>query len=60
MVANSPDPILLPYPAYCSVGPGTDWQSLRFGHFIGTHRFHRQRFAREAARLISTQLPKAR
>ncbi len=59
LVANSPDPVLLPYPAYCSVGPGTDWRTLRFGHFIGTYRFDGQRFAREAARLIRAGLPRA-
>ena len=58
LVANSPDPVLLPYPAYCSVGPRTDWRVLRFGHFIGTYRFDGQRFAREGARLISASLPR--
>ncbi len=44
-VANSPDPVLLPHPDYCNVVPTTDLTNVCFGHFIGSSRFDRGRFA---------------
>ncbi|WP_337875665.1 hypothetical protein [Elioraea sp.] len=56
MIANSPDPLALPYPAYASIGPDADLASVRFAHFFGTHRFDGGRFARIARRFIETEL----
>lgn len=55
-VANSPDPLLLPYPDYCTVTAATDLSRVRFGHFIGSYRFYRQRFARAGAWLVRSCL----
>lgn len=52
MVANSPDPIPLPHPDYASVTRRSDLGLVRFAHFIGSDRFHGDRFAREGVRLI--------
>jgi len=52
MVANSPDPIPLPYPAYASVLRRSDLGQVRFAHFIGSDRFRGGRFAHEGTRLI--------
>lgn len=52
MVANSPDPLPLPHPDYACVSRRSNLSEVRFAHFIGTDRFHGQRFAREGARLI--------
>lgn len=46
LIANSPDPLLLPYPDYSCVVRYSDLSPVRFAHFIGTDRFYRQRFAR--------------
>jgi hypothetical protein len=56
VVANSPEPLVLPYPDYASIGPGVDITRVRFGHFIGTYRFERQRLARAGAALIRSML----
>lgn len=52
VVANSPDPLPLPHPDYASVSRRSDLGVVRFAHFIGTDRFHGQRFAHEGVRLI--------
>jgi hypothetical protein len=52
VVANSPDPVVLPHPDYATIGPEADMSRVRFGHFIGSYRFERQRFARAGAALI--------
>lgn len=52
LIANSPDPLLLPYPDYSCVVRSSDLSVVRFAHFIGTDRFYRQRFARLGRRLI--------
>lgn len=56
VVANSPNPVVLPHPAYATVGPWTDLAQVRFGHFIGSHRFAGQRFAHAGAALIREML----
>ncbi|MDR7510926.1 MAG: hypothetical protein QN147_02740 [Armatimonadota bacterium] len=56
VVANSPDPVVLPYPDYATVGPRTDMTQVRFGHFIGSYRFSGQRFAHAGAALIREML----
>ncbi|MDW8443011.1 MAG: hypothetical protein RML45_00860 [Acetobacteraceae bacterium] len=40
-VANSPNPILLPFPDYANVTPAIDLARVRFGHFFGTYRFRK-------------------
>jgi hypothetical protein len=52
VVANSPDPMVLPWPDYASVVPDSDLNRIRFGHFMGTHRFAGQRFAKRGAALL--------
>jgi len=52
VVANSPDPVVLPHPDYATIGPEADLSRVRFGHFIGSYRFEEQRFARAGAALI--------
>lgn len=39
IVANSADPVVLPYPDYAVFGPELDIRRARFLHFIGTYRF---------------------
>lgn len=51
-VANSPSPLLLPNPDYCNVTPSVDLARVRFGHFIGSFRFHDQLLARASLPLI--------
>jgi hypothetical protein len=59
VVANSPDPVVLPWPAYGTVPPNADMSRVKFGHFIGSSRFVNQRLARAGARLIEELLRKA-
>ncbi|WP_114373965.1 hypothetical protein [Elioraea thermophila] len=51
-VANSPDPVALPHPDYANVTASTNLADLRFGHFIGSYRFHKQILARASVPLI--------
>jgi hypothetical protein len=59
MIASSPEPVALPYPAYATVSPGTDLSQLRFGHFYGSHRFSGGRFARAGSAQIAELLVSA-
>lgn len=52
-VANSPDPMALPHPDYANVTASTNLADLRFGHFIGSYRFHKQILARASVPLIA-------
>jgi len=52
VVANSADPLALPWPAYATIGAETALHRSRFGHFIGSERFVGQRFARMGVRLL--------
>jgi len=56
VVANSPDPVVLPWPAYGTVPPGADMSKVKFGHFIGSSRFVNQRLARAGAQTIKELL----
>jgi hypothetical protein len=56
VVANAPDPVVLPHPDYATIGPKADLSRVRFGHFFGSHRFAGQRFARAGAALIRNLL----
>lgn len=58
VVANSPDPVVLPWPAYGTVPPGADMSKVKLGHFIGSSRFVNQRLAHAGARLIEDLLAK--
>lgn len=53
-VANSPDAIVLPYPAYACLSPEIDIEQSRFLHFIGSYRFGGGIYAREGRRVISS------
>jgi len=59
VVANSPDPLALPHPTYATVTPTTDLSQLRFGHFIGTHRFGADEFERGFAAMKTGESGKA-
>lgn len=59
VVANSPDPIVLEWPAYSTVPPGADMSVVKLGHFIGSSRFVEQRLARAGAALIRDVLARA-
>ncbi|MCS6853302.1 MAG: hypothetical protein NZ523_00905 [Elioraea sp.] len=52
IVANSPDPLVLPYPDYATIVPTIDLSRVRLGHFIGTYRFRGQRLARASRPVI--------
>jgi hypothetical protein len=51
-VANSPDPVALPYPAYGAFGPGLPSRDAKCFHFIGTYRFMEGYFARRGREVI--------
>jgi hypothetical protein len=53
IVANSPNPFVLPYPDYAVVGPELDAARSRFLHFIGTNRFEGGHYANHGRRFIS-------
>jgi hypothetical protein len=52
-VANSPKPVVLPYPSYSSFFPGGPREDAKFLHFIGSHRFEEDFFARHALHEIA-------
>jgi hypothetical protein len=55
IVANSPNPCVLPHPRYCDCSRYDRERTVRvpaFVHFIGTCRFHKGRYARAAGSLI--------
>jgi hypothetical protein len=52
IVSNSPDAVVLPFPAYC-IGPEQDPGISRFLHFIGSHRFDAGEYARQGRRFIA-------
>jgi hypothetical protein len=53
IVANSPEAIVLPYPAYACVRPESV-EEARFLHFIGSYRFDAGIYAREGRRVIAS------
>lgn len=59
VVANSPDPVVLPHPEYSTPPRGTDMSQVRLAHFIGSGRFVGQRMARIGRTLIRDVLSKA-
>jgi hypothetical protein len=48
VVANSPRPVILPFPAYTCFFPGGPREDVKFMHFIGKHRFDEDFYARHA------------
>ena len=52
-VANSPDPLVLPYPDYASFIPSVLRDQVKLFHFIGTYRFKEQYFARRSQEVIA-------
>lgn len=51
-IANSPDPVILPFPQYASYDPEVDVRSSRLLHFLGSFRFHGGVYARESRAFI--------
>lgn len=64
-VANSPNPLVLPYPKYANFDPVNYWptmthdQTNEFLHFIGTYRYRDDYFAGKARSVIRELCPKA-
>ena len=54
LVANCPDAVVLPWPAYTSVEPGVDIGRSVFLHFIGTYRFRGGEYVRQGQRALSS------
>jgi len=53
-VANSPDPLVLPFPDYTIFEPKTDVEKARFFHFIGTFRYRDGIYAQLSRRFIAS------
>ncbi len=53
LVANSADPVLLPYDRYLNYMEGALDRSMAFLHFFGTHRFATWAYERESRRVIA-------
>ena len=51
-VANSPDALVLPYPKYANFAPNINRTDNAFLHFMGSHRFEDDFFARKAQIVI--------
>jgi hypothetical protein len=56
-VANSPDAVALPYPAYGAFGPRLQRDRCKCFHFIGSYRFVDGYFARRARGVIPRLTP---
>ncbi|NJN84345.1 MAG: hypothetical protein HC802_20080 [Caldilineaceae bacterium] len=52
LIANAPDPLVLPHPDYSTVPPGAEMAPVRFGHFIASSRYIGQRMARAGESLM--------
>jgi hypothetical protein len=53
VTANSPSPVILPFPNYSCFFPGGPRDDAKFLHFIGTHRFDDDYFARQGLAVIA-------
>jgi hypothetical protein len=53
MVANTADPLVLPFERYPYWAPGRDLSEARLIHFIGEHRFHGGEYVRQARTVIN-------
>ncbi len=56
LIANSPDPAVLPQPKYTCFAPGRPVIEASFLHFIGTSRYIGGIYARESSAAIKTML----
>ncbi len=52
VLANRPEPAVLPWPDYATVTPAVPLARVRFAHFIGTWRFRRLAYPRLARRTL--------
>ena len=55
-VANSPDAVVLPFPAYSSFGPGCTRAECKCFHFIGAFRFDDGYFAARGREVVQRML----
>jgi hypothetical protein len=54
-IANTPDPLVLPWPRYASWNPRTvPADGSAFMHFIGTHRYEKGLYSRQARALCAS------
>lgn len=53
-VANSPDPVVLPYPDYAILHPRLDIAKTRFFHYIGTYRYKDGTYVRKGRQFIAS------
>ena len=53
VIANEPNPLLLPYDRYLNFWNADLPGDARFAHFIGTYRFHRGAYAGATRKAIS-------
>ena len=53
VVANSPRPVVLPFPSYSCFFPGGPRGEAKFLHFIGSHRFDENFYAQQALAAIA-------
>ncbi len=52
LIANSEDPLVLPYPRYANYHPAFDVSETHFLHFMGTHRFQNGGYVGASRRVI--------
>lgn len=53
VTANSPRPVVLPFPAYSCFFPGGPRAEAKYLHFIGSHRFDEDFYGRHALAAIA-------
>ncbi|MDE2229966.1 MAG: hypothetical protein KGL11_13130 [Alphaproteobacteria bacterium] len=53
ITANSPRPVVLPFPSYACFFPGGPRVEAKFLHFIGSHRFDEEFYAQQALAAIA-------
>jgi hypothetical protein len=59
VVANSPDPLALPWPTYCCFEPTCDGTGADLIHFIGTWRYQRGVYIRKSRAVIAELMSEA-
>jgi hypothetical protein len=55
-IANTADPVVLPYPDYAIFGPRLDASKARLLHFIGSYRFDDDTYARLGRQVVDSML----
>ncbi|HVA15651.1 MAG TPA: hypothetical protein VNF99_20560 [Stellaceae bacterium] len=53
LIANCPDPLILPWPKYRSFFPGSELAGANLIHFFGTYRFMNGEYAAQSRRAIA-------